>query len=335
MSDRVLSRQFHAAEGRADLSFVVVTYRMATEAPRTLRTLSRGYQQDLGKLAYDVLVVDNGSPDPLPTSALSGLEGHFRLHRINPAPSSPAYAANLGVSLTRGRHIGLILDGARMVTPGVVSLAMRAMRLHPRAIVTTMAWHLGPEHQSLSIAKGYNAAAEDKLLAEIGWPSHGYRLFDIAALAYANPGGFFGPVNESCCLLLPRALWEEVGGLDERFDLPGGGLVSLDLFNRLLALPHSQLVVLLGEGSFHQVHGGASTAAETDHSAWHAQYERLRGTRYTHPTIAPLYLGTLSEPARRWLGDNHDRNEEPVGGRRPSSLGEGWRRVAARRLGRR
>ncbi len=284
---------------------MVVAHGMGREAPRTLQTLARGYQQGLSGLDYEVLVVDNGSPDPLPASALEGLDGRFRLHRIDAAPASPAYAANLGVSMTRGRHVGLILDGARMVTPGVISLGMRAMRLHPRAIVTTMAWHLGDEHQSLSIAKGYGPQAEDALLEGIGWPADGYRLFEVASLAGANPGGFFGPVNESCCLLLPRALWDEAGGLDERFDLPGGGLVSLDLFDRLLELPDSQLVVLLGEGSFHQVHGGASTTPGADHAAWNAQYEALRGRPYVHPyerlTVTPLYCGSLREPARRWL----------------------------------
>ena len=29
-----------------------------------------------------------------------------------------------------------------------------------------------------------------------------------------------------------RELWDEIGGMDERFQLPGGGLVNLDLFSR-------------------------------------------------------------------------------------------------------
>ncbi len=287
-----------------DLSFVVVAHDMAREVPRTLQTLARGYQERVDRLEYDVLVVDNGSPVPLPESVFDGLDGRFRLHRLDAAPPSPAYAANLGVSMARGRHVGIILDGARMLTPGVVAMGMRAMRLHERAIVTTMAWHLGDEHQALSIPKGYGPRVEDALLAGIGWPADGYRLFEVASLAGANPGGFFGPINESCCLLLPRALWDEVGGLDERFDLPGGGLASLDLFDRLLALHDSRLVILLGEGSFHQAHGGASTAPGADHSAWHAQYEALRGRPYSHPCatrpIDPLYCGSLPEPARRW-----------------------------------
>jgi hypothetical protein len=290
--------------GRPDLSIVVVTYRMNREAPRTLQSLSRRYQRDLSGLDYEVLVVDNGSPEPLPSSVLDGLTGpgaNFRLHRLDPAPPSPAPAVNIGVGMTTGRTVGLVIDGARMVTPGVVGAAMRAMRLHERPIVTTMAWHLGPEHQSLSIPKGYDAEAEDALLEKISWPQDGYRLFDIASLAGANPGGFLGDVNESCCLLLPRPLWQEAGGIDERFDLPGGGLVNLDLFTRLVGLPSTQLIVLLGEGSFHQVHGGASTKPGADHGPWHAQYQALRGVPYTPPAISPVYYGALPDAARPWL----------------------------------
>ncbi len=47
-----------------DLSVIVVFYNMAREAPRTLRSLSRSYQQGIDDLSYEVIVVDNGSsPD--------------------------------------------------------------------------------------------------------------------------------------------------------------------------------------------------------------------------------------------------------------------------------
>lgn len=304
-----------------DLSLVVIAFSMAREAERTLRTLSRDYQRDIDAIEYDILFVDNGSPNPLL------LQGEARVHRIWPAMPSPAHAANVGVAMTSGTFVGLVLDGARMVTPGVVSLAMLAMRLHPRAIVTTMAWHLGSEHQSLSIPKGYDAAAEDALLTGITWPTDGYRLFEVSALAAANPDGFLGPINESCCLFLPRALWDEVEGLDERFDLPGGGLVSLDLFSRLLDLPDTQLVVLLGEGSFHQVHGGASTTPGTDHAAWLAQYEQLRGRPYARPTSQPMYVGWLRGSARRWIAPSPTATESADTSRR------GWGRLQLKKAG--
>jgi hypothetical protein len=202
--------------------------------------------------------------------------------------------------MTDGENVGLILDGARMVTPGVVALGAQALALHPRPIVTTMAWHLGPEHQSRSVLKGYDQATEDRMLDACGWRHDGYALFDVASLAMANPESFFGPVNESCCLIVPRTLWDEVGGVDERFDLPGGGLVNLDLFTRLVGRPGTQLVVLVGEGSFHQVHGGISMRPDADHAAWGRQYQELRGRAYERPPVDPLFLGRLAPQARRW-----------------------------------
>ena len=286
---------------RPDLSVVVVCYDMQRELPRTLRSLSGRYQRGVKDVDYEIVVVDNGSPEPVRQSDVAGIDPRIRVHRVEDAHPSPAAAANHGVADTTGRTIALILDGARMVTPGTLSAGLRAGRTHPRAVVTPMAWHLGPAHQSVSVLDGYSKPVEDELLDGIDWPADGYRLFEVSALAGANRGGFFGPINESCCLMLPRNLWVESGGLDERFDEPGGGLVSLDLFARLVGLPDTELVVLLGEGSFHQLHGGASTSPGAKHAAWAEHYKKLRGRPYRRPEVSPTYFGSMPDPARQWV----------------------------------
>lgn len=293
----------------------MVAYAMARELPRTLRSLSSTYQHHTDGLDYEILVVDNGSPDPVDPAAVTDIDHRIRVHRIENASPSPARAGNVGVSMTTGRSVAVILDGARMLTPGVLAAGTRALTTSPsagsrsrtparRPIVTPLAWHLGPAHQSVSVRDGYGPDAEDRLLNSIGWPTDGYRLFDISVLAGSNKGGFFGEVNESCCLMLPRSLWTDVGGLDERFDLPGGGFVSLDLFTRLVGRDDTDLVVLLGEGSFHQVHGGESTSPQErkrKQQQWYEQYERLRGEAYQAPAVTPSYYGTMPDPARQWI----------------------------------
>lgn len=277
---------------------MVVVYDMAREAPRTLRSLSPAYQRGVDQDDYEVVVVDNGSPQPLVAAEVEALAPNARLHRLDDAGPSPAAAVNAGVALARGRSVGVLLDGARMLTPGVVRHALLALRLHPRPVVATLAWHLGPDHQSRSVAAGYDARAEDALLAAIGWPADGYRLFEVAALAGSNAAGWFAPMAESCCLFLRRALFDELGGYDERFDLPGGGLVNLDTFVRACELPGTELVVLLGEGSFHQVHGGVTSNAEGGlPSAFHEQYVRLRGRRFAPPVKPVTFLGAVPPQA--------------------------------------
>jgi len=100
---------------------------------------------------------------------------------------------------------------------------------------------------------------EDALLAAIHWPEDGYRLFEIAIFAGSCVGGWFRPIGESNAVFICRDAYIRLGGFDERFDLPGGGFVNLDFFRRAVLREGSELVVLLGEGTFHQLHGGIAT----------------------------------------------------------------------------
>src|SRR5262245_36448734 len=105
------------------MSIVVVAYRMARELPRTLRSLSVPYQREIGANDYEIIVVDNGSPVPIRLERRSPHGPEITLRRLDPAPPSPARAANAGIALARGDLIGLIIDGARMASPGLLSTA--------------------------------------------------------------------------------------------------------------------------------------------------------------------------------------------------------------------
>ena len=205
---------------------------MARELPRTVRSLCRPYQRGIDGLDYEVVVVDNGSPVAPDVEAIEAIGPEVRLIRMEGLGESPAGAVNRAVESTSAPLVGVVLDGARLVTPGVVALARQALAARPDGFVTALAWHLGPEHQTISQQKGYSATEEDRLLESIGWPEDGYRLFEIAALASANRLGWFGPMNESCCTFLSRETFVELGGYDEAFTSPGGGYVNLDFFAR-------------------------------------------------------------------------------------------------------
>ena len=156
----------------------------------------------------------------------------------------------------------------------------------------------------MAMLAGYDQKREDELLASIAWPADGYRLFEIATMDESSADGWLCPISESNALFMRRELWDELGGVDERFDLPGGGLLNLDTFTRASALPDSDLVLLLGEGTFHQIHGGVATNArpqtmERNWEIWNEQYEAIRGVRWDVPRLEkkPSYIGALPRAA--------------------------------------
>ena len=60
-------------------------------------------------------------------------------------------------------------------------------------------------------------------------------------------------------MFVPRALLEQVGCFDESFSMAGGGYANLELYERLGSAPDVTVCTIIGEGSFHQVHGGTTT----------------------------------------------------------------------------
>lgn len=287
---------------RPSLSILVVVHDMPREAPRTLWSLSRRYQRQVEELDYEVMVLENPSARMLEPEAVCALGEEFSYHRLPEASPSPAGALNLGARRARAEALCLMVDGARLVSPGLVfqltlglTLA-RALRKEP--LVATLSWYLGPVRHAEAPERGWDRLAEDRLLEQIGWPADGYRLFGASVLADSSRGGLFGgELAESNALALPRRLFVELGGMDERFTLPGGGLVNLDFFRRAVEHPRTQLVLLAGEGTFHQLHGGAATGGlSPPRYGWtdfHQEYQRLRGQDFAIDTSGAMVLGRV------------------------------------------
>jgi len=192
-----------------------------------------------------------------------------------------------------------MIDGARMASPGLVANALKASRLSERCVIATLGFHLGHEVQMRSVKNGYSQRVEDQLLEDVSWKEDGYRLFSISVFAGSSKDGWFKPFAESNALFMARILWNELCGCDERFILPGGGLGNLDLFERACSLPNVELIVLFGEGTFHQVHGGVMTNAPV--SGWpsmHEEYRKIRGKDFSKPGANPFFFGKIRDEVK-------------------------------------
>lgn len=289
-----------------DLSVVVVLYNMDREAQRTLYSLSRQYQLDLAEVDYEVLVVDNGSAPErrLTAEDVRAFGPEFRLIEMDAeATTSPVPALVRGTTESLGRIVAFMIDGAHVLTPGVLSHGLRGMHAYASAVVATQQWYVGPGQQNDSMLEGYDETFEDALFEQIDWPSDGYRLFDIGT--FIGDRDWLDGLWESNCLFAPRALVERVGGFDDRFDEAGGGYANLDLYERLAGSPDITLVTILGEGSFHQTHGGTTTnQAEIVERGdklirYREKFAELKGRDYRGAAKHMHYIGGLWGPARR------------------------------------
>jgi cephalosporin hydroxylase len=286
-----------------DLGVVVVVHNMRREARRTLHSLSRSYQRGIEDLDYEVIVVENGS-DPaqrLGDELVGSFGEEFRYIDLgDDASPSPAGAINRGIAASSARNLALMIDGAHLLTPGVLHYGMFGLDTYEPAVVLAKHWYLGPGQQPITVAGGYDEKLEDQLFDEIEWPTDGYRLFEIGH--FIGNRDWFDGDWESNCIFVPRTLVEQAGAMDERFSSPGGGFVNLDFYERMVCSPGVNLVTMLGEASFHQVHGGTTTnAAEPDElvRSYEDEYAELRGRRFYVPVQQARYVGRLPPAARR------------------------------------
>ena len=280
---------------KVQLSVIVVVHNMTREIPRTLQSLTREYQLGSEELNYEVLVIDNGSTETLDISAINAFGPQFQYHYLENPPPSPAFAMNYGARQAKGQVLCFIIDGAHLLTPGIFKFAMASFRAFDRPIVSTRYFFLGPTDQNESILQGYNKEKEDTLLKSIDWPNDGYRLYEIGSPLWGTVPKvtWFNKMFESNCLFMHNDTFADIGGADERFDIPGGGFLNIDFYRNACELEGTQPVLLIGEGSFHQLHGGTTTNVTPEQRdakvvGYQEQYIKIRGDDFK-PSDKPIY----------------------------------------------
>jgi hypothetical protein len=306
------------------LSVVVCSFDMGRELPRTLFSLSPDYQ-GIPADEYEVVLVDNGSAKPPCAEDFDHLGLDLTVLTTPLASPSPAAAINRGIAVASGEIVCVYIDGARIASPGLLRAAREALAISPRAVVASRGRYLGFAPQRTSIVEGYDQIVEDALLASSGWETDGYRLFAVSIFDESSRDLWTDPIAETNSFFARRTLLAELGGLDERFVTPGGGLVNLDLWARACELPDAQPIVLMGEATFHQIHGGAATTApEEALEELFAEYERLHGRPYERAEPPLRFWGSFEAPVEASEWTHLDRAPSDAtaapGGDRWSSL---------------
>ena len=294
-------------QGGPLVSFIVIVYDMPRQAANTVRSLLPQYQQGVIPESYEVVIVENRSKHLMDSAFIESLPTNCCYFVRDETEPTPIHAINFGIEKSRGEKVCVMIDGARLLSPGVVRNTILAHRLSDRAVVTVPGYHMGHKPQQQAVETGYNEDREMALMDAINWPEDGYRLFDIACFSVSSAAGFYMPHSESNCISMSREIWADLGGYDPNFDTRGGGLVNLDLYKRACEYPETVHVVLQGEGTFHQFHGGVTTGGEDtdDRPAFMTeikqQYKDLRGEWFSQPSTDPIYFGELSDPVQRFI----------------------------------
>jgi glycosyltransferase involved in cell wall biosynthesis len=287
------------------LSVIVIGYKMSAQLLNTVYTLSSSYQREIAESDYEVIVVENSSSDNIDAEAVTALGGNIRFFRRDESSHTPVYAVNFAFQQCRGELIGLMIDGARMLSPGALSRALECWQQDANALVTVPGYHLGEQEQYHYTDPARARSDEDALLDSVHWRHDGYQLFSIATFSGANRRGYLQPIMECNCVFAAAGKFASIGYADERFQLRGGGSINLHMYRSLGTGADCNLYVLPGEGSFHQFHGGVTTSGYEDrqaeierhrvqlHSLWPGGFHSLRRKPRLHGKVgasAQAYL---------------------------------------------
>ena len=157
----------------------------------------------------------------------------------------------------------------------------------------TLGWHLGQTRHIDLRAVGYDEAVEDRLLDEIDWTrrrlspvrgEHARRL--VGARAVGPDRREQRPVHAEGDVARARRARRVLR-------VAGRRPFQSRSVPRACELPGVQLIVLLGEGTFHQIHGGIATSGRM--GCEHARRVRRRyaGVRTDRPRTIACPVGTF------------------------------------------
>lgn len=285
------------------LSIVIAFYNMQREAPRTLFSASAKYQTGTENIEYEVIAVDNASSRPLPADIAASFGSNFKQLFYESQHPSPCEAINSAVRSAKSEYVMCCIDGARILSPGIIRKTITIAEAYKHPFIYTLGMHIGGKVQNQSMLEGYNQETEDALLATVDWQNNGYDLFTISSVALSSKQGFFSNITESNCFTMLREDYLAMGGFNESFTSPGGGICNLDIFKRANEYSKMTPIMLFGEATFHQYHNGVATNVTRENhpiKSMMQEYKRIYDTEYKPSCRPPVYFGDISAQAIRF-----------------------------------
>lgn len=157
--------------------------------------------------AYEIIVVDNGSDDPETLAYLAGLacQSDVRVLRDD-RPFNYSALNNAAVSIARGEIIGLLNNDIEVISPNWLS-EMVSLALQPDVgAVGAKLWYPNDTLQHGGVILGLRGVAGHSF-AGTGKGASGYFGRCVLRQSYS--------AVTAACLLVRKALYHEVGGLNE------------------------------------------------------------------------------------------------------------------------
>ena len=223
--ERALNEHFQRQRINARAELVGYGYRVHYALPDTpplvsliiltkngLQLLKRCVDSILKKTKYpnfEIIIVDNGSDDPATLQYLNDLKTDTRIRIMSDEqPFNFSALNNAAVKLAQGKILGLLNNDLEVISPEWLS-EMVSLAIQPGiAAVGARLWHPNNRLQHGGVILGVGASHVAGH-AHYNMPRHHYGYFGRAALINS-----FSAVS-AACLVIRKAVYDELGGLNE------------------------------------------------------------------------------------------------------------------------